>query len=506
MSSYHSHVYRLDPRMLLMIIMLLALSTAVKSADYVADSAITDRLETEFWFDPAVPFNSVDVSTTRGIVTLTGRVNNLLAKERATRIGESLRGVRAVINRIEIEPIVDWSSKQLADMVKRALVYDAATESYEIVVAATDSGEVTLSGTVDSWTERDLAETVAKSVSGVVGVRNDIEVSPKPERMDSEIKWDVDRRLYWDVLVNADLITVRSDDGRVILSGTVGSAAEKTRARWDALAVTGVRAVDDSGLEVEKWAHNVALRENAPTVRTDMEIRTAVKDALLYDPRVSIFGIEVRVDDGMVTLRGIVDNIKARSAAVSDARNTVGVRRVKNLIKVRPVSTPTDEDIAKNVLAALTRNPYIESEKITVLVKNQVVKLEGSVSSYFEKGQAENIAFRASGVADVRNHLEVSHIQTLTENPYVDDWSIYDYIWYTGPIVTSKSDATIKKDIEDEFLWSPFVDGDDVKVSVEAGVATLTGSVASLKESIAARENAFEGGAVSVINKLQLVK
>jgi osmotically-inducible protein OsmY len=109
-------------------------------------------------------------------------------------------------------------------------------------------------------------------------------------------------------------------------------------------------------------------------------------------------------------------------------------------------------------------------------------------------------------VVDVRNHLEVSNIQTLTENPYVDDWSIYDFAWYTGPIVTSKSDATIEKDIEDEFLWSPFVDGDDVKVSVTAGVATLTGSVDSLNEAIAARENAFEGGAVSVINKLQLVK
>jgi osmotically-inducible protein OsmY len=63
------------------------------SVDYVADSAISDRLETEFRFDPVVPFNTIDVRTAQGVVTLTGWVTNLLAKERATRTSESLRGV-----------------------------------------------------------------------------------------------------------------------------------------------------------------------------------------------------------------------------------------------------------------------------------------------------------------------------------------------------------------------------------------------------------------------------
>jgi len=504
-----THTVKGGPLAALLVVLLLALLALPgvgQSADYVADAAITDRLETEFWFDPAVPFNTVDVSTERGIVTLTGSVNNLLARQRTTRIAESLRGVRAVINRIEVAPIVDWTAQQLSESVRNALTYDAATDSYEIVVTADDSGGVTLDGTVDSWTERNLAESVAKGVSGVVSLRNNIEVSPRPERPDSEIKWDVDSRLYWDTLVNNELITVRCEDGQIYLAGTVGSAAEKTRAEWDAWAVTGVQAVDTTALVVEKWARNVALRNSPVAARTDTEIRNAVRDALHYDPRLSGFDIEVRADNGMVTLRGVVDNIKARSAAVRDARNTVGVNSVNNLIKVRPVPAPADEEIAANVLAALDRNPYLEGNGITVLVKNQVVTLEGSVDSYFEKAEAESVAFRASGVADVRNHLAVSYRYTLTEDPYLDDWSIYDFGWYAGPVVTSKSDAQIKQDIEDEFLWSPFVDGDDVMVSVEAGVATLTGSVDSLGESSAARDNAFEGGAIAVINKLQLAE
>jgi osmotically-inducible protein OsmY len=479
------------------------LSGSGHGVEYVADSAITDRLETEFWFDPAVPFNTVDVSTERGIVSLTGEVNNLLARERATRIAESLRGVRAVVNRIAVEPVVDWTSTQLSDMVTDALIYDSATEAYEIVVMADDSGEVTLSGTVDSWTERDLAESVAKGVSGVVSIRNNINVSPSQERPDSEIKWDVDRRLYWDTLINDELITVRCEEGMVSLSGTVGSAVEKTRAVRDARAVIGVKDVDASALQVEKWAHNAALREQSPVTRTDAEIRDAVRDALQYDPRVSDFEIEVKADNGNVTLRGVVDNIKARYAAGRDARNTVGVIAVNNLIKIRPVSAPDDEVIAANVLAALLRHPYIDSDNITVLVKDQEVTLTGSVDSSFEKVEAESVAYRASGVTGVRNHLAINQPAVLVEKPYLDDWSIYDFVWYL-PVPGNKSDAEIREDIEEEFLWSPFVDGDDVKVSVEAGVATLTGSVDSLRESSAARENAFEGGAIAVINKLQL--
>jgi osmotically-inducible protein OsmY len=86
----------------------------------------------------------------------------------------------------------------------------------------------------------------------------------------------------------------------------------------------------------------------------------------------------------------------------------------------------------------------------------------------------------------------------------VDAWLIYDYPWYEAPVITTRSDREIQRNIDSELLWSPFVDADDVKVTVEAGVATLTGSVDSLSEYNAARENAFEGGAVTVVNKLEL--
>lgn len=476
----------------------------VWSATSIEDLDISDHIEREIKFDPAVPFDSIDVETIQGVVTLSGYVNNLMAKERAKRIAQTVRGVRSVINQIEVRPLLLRSAKTLQDSVEKALMYDAATDSYEIKVETDNKGKVTLNGTVDSWAERNLAEKVAKGVSGVVSVKNQIGVKKKSKRPDIEIRPEIEKRLHWDVLVDDGMIDVSVDEGKVSLKGVVGSAAEKNRTELDAW-VSGVKSVDSSDLKVEKWARNEELREQKYPVRSDLDILAAVQDALLYDPRVKSFDIDLKVSNGYVTLRGVVDNIAAKKAAVSDARNTIGVVRVNNLIKVRPLSEFGDDTIAANIRAALLRNPVTESHEINVAVNNGVAQLSGTVDSYYEKGVAENVAQRALGVTLVRNYLVVSEPDIITFNPYVYDWSVYDFSWYGDTIfTTNKSDWEIKMDIEDELLWSPFVDVNDVDATVNAGVVTLTGTVDSWMEYNAARENAFEGGAISVINMLNV--
>jgi osmotically-inducible protein OsmY len=138
-------------------------------------------------------------------------------------------------------------------------------------------------------------------------------------------------------------------------------------------------------------------------------------------------------------------------------------------------------------------------------VNNQTAYLTGVVDSYFEKAEAQNVAFRTQGVSNVRNNLIVNDPTTLVYDPYVDDWSIYGYPWYVGSTSAQyKSDWQIARDIQDELWWSPFVDSDEITVSVVGGTATLTGTVDSWSEYYDARENAFEGGAIRVINKLDV--
>lgn len=496
-----------DNGLLLSFILLISLLIAAPhawGAPSMTDADITIKVEEELLFDPAVPANAINVSTSEGVVTLTGVVSSLLGKERAARIAETVRGVRSVVNRIGVKPVIPQSADNLRKAVENALLYDAATESYQIKVSANDQGQVTLGGTVESWGEHNLAEIIAKNVNGVISVDNNLIVEPKSERADTEIKPEIEKRLRWDVMVDDGLIDVRVDQGKVFLSGTVGSAAEKSHAERNAW-VSGVKDVDSSALNVEKWARDEQLRKQKYVAKPDSEIRDAVKDALLYDPRVSAFKIDVQVADGGVTLQGVVDNLQAKIAAERDAGRTVGVISVNNLIKVRPETELPDSKIAENIRDALLRNPYTTSYEINVRVNNQTAYLTGVVDSYFEKAEAQNVAFRTQGVSNVRNNLIVNDPTTLVYDPYVDNWSIYDYPWYSGPIaIQNKSDWQIARDIQDELWWSPFVDSDEITVSVVGGVATLTGTVDSWSEYYDARENAFEGGAITVINKLDV--
>jgi osmotically-inducible protein OsmY len=490
---------------LIAVILLVLTTTPGHAAKHqLTDMSIMDAVEDELFMDIAVPAYRIDVIAIDGIVTLSGSVDNILAKERAVRISRIVKGVRAVVNKIEVAPSILRTDGKIREDVVDSLLADPATDSYEIRVKVEDN-IVTLSGTVDSWQEKNLCETVAKGVRGVKGVNNEILISRPKNRLDSEIKAELEKALEWDALVDHVLIDAEVKDGKVMLSGIVGSAAEKNRAYWDAY-VAGVKSVDTSGLQVERWARDRDLRENKYVKKSEKEIEDAIQDALLYDPRISSFKITPEVaDDGItVILRGTVDNLKAKRAAAQDARNTVGVRQVKNRIKVRPALLLSDEKVEERVRSALRRDPSVESYEITVVVIKGVAKLYGTVDSYFEKAQADDVASRVSGVILVDNNLVVhDDYDRYIYDPYVDDNYLHDYDWYHyRPRFPAKSDWQIKADIEDELFWSPFVDADDVTVTVNHGEATLTGSVNSWSEFNAAANNAYEGGAIYVNNDL----
>lgn len=466
----------------------------------MTDQTISDKIDDELLLDPGVVSTKVDVSTSNGIVTLTGQVNNILAKERAARIADTVKGVRAVVNRIEVRPSVTRSDAQIRRDVESALLNDPATESYEITTTV-ENGEATLTGTVDSYQERELVKMVAKGVRGVTAIEDEIDVDYKTDRADAEIKHEIEQALRWNTHVDNYLINVSVNDGKVALSGTVGSAAEKRMAETDAW-VAGVTSVDSSKLSVEGWARDEKLRGDKYVVKSADELRDAVKDALLYDPRVMSFNVDVDVAGSLVTLRGEVDNLKAKRAAEQDAKNTVGVSYVDNRLKVRLDSWPDDSEVAEDIRAALLRDPYVERFEVTVSVVDGTAHLYGTVDSYFERNRADDVASRITGVLDVENHLLVDYDTAYIYDPYVDDYVSDDELIDYERRSPLKTDSQIKDSIESELWWSPFVDSDEVSVTVDDGVATLTGTVDSWGERQSATENAYEGGATLVDNDL----
>lgn len=461
------------------------------------DIDINDAIQDEFMFDHAVNNNKVDVTVTNGIVALTGEVTNLKAKERATKIAELVKGVRSVSNRIEVDPSVYLSDAVIRDNVEDALLKDPATDLFEIGVSVDDK-VVTLTGTVDSYQEKQLVADVAKSVKGVTGLENEVDINYKENRTDYEIKNEIRAALKWNEMIDDGLIRVAVDNGNVDLTGSVSSAAEKTNA-MHASWVAGVTSVDVSDLKVEWWLEDEDLRKYKDKSVADVEIQQAIQDAAIYDPRVNSFDISVDADMAWVTLRGNVDNLQAKTAAERLAENTYGVKGVTNRIKVK-TDDVEDSEVQSDINEALSENAITEAWDIGVFVENGVATLAGRVDSYLEKAEAEWVASNVEGVNEVNNILEISY-------PYGYYWyGNYPYydLFITRPVDTYAipDDGRIKAEVSREIWWSPYIDREQVQITVENGVVSLEGTVDSFREYKEAAENAWEGGAYAVDNEL----
>jgi osmotically-inducible protein OsmY len=422
---------------------------------------------------------------------------------------------------------VSRSDEDIRKDIQAALQEDPATESNKTTVTVKDA-VATLTGGVGSYAERQLTARIANGVKGVKEVRNQITIDNQAKPTDEEMAAAVKARLQWDIWINGGLINPVVKDGKVTLTGTAGSVLSKSRAFDDAW-VNGVTAVDDSGLKIEPQTHNGAQQKSKTAISSDSEIKQAVQAVLRLDARVSAFSPDVTVEDGVVTLGGSVSNLKAKTAAAQDAKNVVGVAQVANHLKVKPTGLRTDSAaMEKQLKAALLRDPFLDSSTIDAAVINRVAYLSGAVDSSFQKAEAQDAASRIKGVILVRNHLKVEpeyYAYSDYDNDYYNDYyaPFYDYgyfddygyygwpYYYNEPSYSRsesfgpqpyKSDAQIKKSIEDRFFWSPFVDRDDVKVTVDGAVASLTGTVNTWIGWSEADKDARKGGATAVLNRI----
>jgi osmotically-inducible protein OsmY len=474
----------------------------------VDDQSITYAVENEFLFRKGVSPNFINVSTSQGIVTLSGSVDNLLAKDRAVKIAESVRHVRAVIDKLSVTPT--WRpDEDIRKDVQTALHLDPVTESDQITVAVKNAA-VTLSGSVGSWPEAQLARRIAMRVKGAKQVTNEIAINYRMKRTDEEIAADIKSALRWDIWLNGEFIDVHVNNGQVTLIGTVGSAAAKTRAVSDAW-VNGVTAVDDSGLMVDPWARDQARRRFKYVIKSSDEIKQAVLAAFRRDPRVAPFSLSVRVEDNTAILSGAVGNLRAKVAAERDARDTVGVWWVNNLLKVRPKNWPSDADTERNVNVALLWDALLSNTQIQVAVINHVAYLSGVVDDRFQKVEAQDIASRTQGVAEVRNRIHVEPGYTVSEyNSYYNWPEYYGGPFYSGSWLSATvplpSDKQIRKAIQKSFFWSPFVRSREIKVRVHHGVVVLTGTVDGCIAYNEASRDARKSGAVAVVNHLHIKK
>lgn len=204
---------------------------------------------------------------------------------------------------------------------------ELSKEKFNVILV---NGGAVFSGEIGNCALKKKVLTLAATTRGVINVTDEMSV-PRGDVPDAELAKAVTGLLEGaaESLGLADL-GVQVEDGVLALKGTVKDFAARARAEEIAGSVFGVTRIS-----------NHLVPAGAPSGSDDPTLLKAVLD-YLADPRA--FGmpcdIRVKVENGVVTLKGRTSLYLTRQLAAVVASLVRGVERVENRIKVDPSTTP----------------------------------------------------------------------------------------------------------------------------------------------------------------------
>ncbi len=214
-------------------------------------------------------------------------------------------------------------------------------------------------------------------------------------KSDQQIRQDVEAELKWSPELDSTDIAVKVRDGVVTLSGYARNYYEKSLAEAAAKRIGGVAAIAD----------DVMVRLPASHGSTDPEIARASLAAIKAALPQAWQNIQPTVAARHVTLEGVVEWNYQRVRAEDAVLKVPGVLGVTNALRIVTNVEPTG--IKEQIQQAFRRSAELDAGTVSVQATGSAVTLTGHVRSWAEYGAAEDTAWAAPGVEQVRNELVV---------------------------------------------------------------------------------------------------
>ena len=210
---------------------------------------------------------------------------------------------------------------QIQKDVMDELKWQPVLEAAEIGVAV-KHGIVTLSGQVDSYLKKKVAEKTVRKVDGVKAVAEDIivGVSPHNKRTDAEIAQAVLNALQWHSGVQNQKIKINVEDGIVRLEGEAEWEYQRSNAKSAIEHLQGVRAVINA----------IVLKPKVMAADVKQQINAAFRRNAVIDAAT----INVTIINSKVVLNGTVRSFAEKQDAEKAVWNAPGVSSVENNLEI----------------------------------------------------------------------------------------------------------------------------------------------------------------------------